>query len=131
MAKPYKVAELKYEVRKSHRARKMRLSVHTDGSIVVTAPWGLRHSVIERVVREKLYWIQNKLAQIAKIKNTPLGTLSREAYLMQKDRAFKISVLGLLESETSQRGTGHSANDDGGTAERTSDIRARYLYRTG
>ena len=87
MAKQYRIAELRYEVRKSRRARKMRLSVYSDGSVVVTAPWGLRQSYVEHIVSEKLYWVRSKLAQIAKIKNTPLGTLSRASYLAHKDKA--------------------------------------------
>lgn len=91
MAKKYRTAELRYEVRKSRRARKMRLSVYSDGSVVVTAPYGLRQGTIERIVREKLYWVRDKLAQIAKIKDTPLGTLSRDAYLAHKDKALALA----------------------------------------
>jgi hypothetical protein len=87
MAKQYRIAELRYEVRKSRKARNMRLSVHTDGSVVVTAPWGLGQSAIERIMQEKLYWLRDKLAHIAKIKTTPLGTLSRDAYLAHKEEA--------------------------------------------
>jgi len=60
--------ELTYTLKKSSRARRMRLTVHCDGSIIVTTPFGFfQETAAERFVREKSMWVISKLAHF---KNT-------------------------------------------------------------
>ena len=51
-----------YTLRKSARARRMRLAVYCDGSVVVTTPFGFEESVAERFIREKAQWLLSKIS---------------------------------------------------------------------
>jgi predicted metal-dependent hydrolase len=64
MKKPisFKDMELPYTLRISKRARRLRLAVYCDGSVVVTAPIWFGESLIERFISEKAEWVLNKLA---------------------------------------------------------------------
>lgn len=79
--------EVKYSIRKSKRAKRMRLAVYCDGSVVVTSPHGIRQSIIERFVSDKKQWILKKLEFFEKTDGTKIRTLSRKDYLENKDRA--------------------------------------------
>jgi len=51
-----------YTLRKSARARRMRLSVGCDGAVVVTTPFGFSETVAERFIREKARWLFAKIS---------------------------------------------------------------------
>lgn len=50
-----------YTLRQSGRARRMRLAVYGNGSVVVTMPVGWQEGAAERFVREKTTWILGKV----------------------------------------------------------------------
>lgn len=58
--------EFSYTVRTSRRARRVRLTVHHDKSIVITRPYGISESLVERFVREKAKWILKQLKRFSK-----------------------------------------------------------------
>ncbi len=45
--------KIAYTLRKSRRARRMRLAVYCDGSVVVTTPHDLQETTAERFIKEK------------------------------------------------------------------------------
>ena len=55
-----------YELKFSTRARGIRLTVHPDGSVMVSAPTGTRHVAVERMLREKSSWILGALERTKK-----------------------------------------------------------------
>lgn len=59
-----------YTLRRSTRARRTRVTVHPDGSVVVTAPVGEREEVIRRFVQRHEAWIAAARSRAAK--RTPL-----------------------------------------------------------
>ncbi|MBI2462795.1 MAG: M48 family metallopeptidase [Candidatus Spechtbacteria bacterium] len=76
----------------------MRISVHLDGSVVVTTPYSLRENVAERFLREKMDWILAKLAFFKQF-DAPKSQgglrgqhvrLGRSDYLKHKDSAFAL-----------------------------------------
>lgn len=78
-----------YEVRKSARARHMRLSVHADGTVVVTVPRIFRAGNIDYFVAMHDAWIQRALARVRgkrviRIARADIAHLKREAHTLAK-----------------------------------------------
>ncbi len=76
-----------YTLRKSKRARRMRLAVYCDGSVVITTPHDLRETVAERFIREKTEWLFSKLAFFKQFEGKPVARYSQEDYLKYKGDA--------------------------------------------
>ncbi len=58
--------EVEYTLKKSRRARRLRLTIHCDGSFVITAPRGLSESFIEKFIIQKSAWVLDKLEYFKK-----------------------------------------------------------------
>lgn len=76
-----------YTVRKSRKARRVRLSVYQDGSVVVTTPFRFGENVTEKFVREQTDWLLKKLNSFSQIKIAPVRRNSRADYLKHKESA--------------------------------------------
>lgn len=50
-----------YKIKRSHRARYLRLAVYCTGAVVVTVPWGYDLGRLDRFVRQKTSWVIEKL----------------------------------------------------------------------
>jgi hypothetical protein len=81
-----------YTLRESRRARHMRLSVHHDGTVIVTSPFGVHQSVAEQFIRQKSEWISQQIARFKKLNIHPLPRSSRADYMKHKEaaRAFVV-----------------------------------------
>jgi len=84
--------QISYTVKKSKRAKRMRLSVCGDGSVVVTLPHKAHESVARAFINEKRRWLLNKLSFYKQFANTNiapamLSKLSRKDYLKHKTQA--------------------------------------------
>lgn len=53
--------EIKYILKTSRRAKRMRLAVYCDGSFVVTKPMGLSENVVEKFIIQKSKWVFSKI----------------------------------------------------------------------
>ena len=82
--------EISYKIRKSNRARRLRIAVYCDTSIIVTIPKGLTELSIEKFLREKATWLTEKIEYFKKNKNQPFLRYDKEDYLKNKDKAFEI-----------------------------------------
>lgn len=76
-----------YTLRKSTRARRVRLAVHHDGSVVVTIPHYFQETVAERFIREKTEWLLSKLIFFKQVQRRPVVRHTRDEYLKHKERA--------------------------------------------
>jgi predicted metal-dependent hydrolase len=76
-----------YVIRKSKRARGLRISVYCDGSCVVTAPVFLEQSAIEKFVSAKSAWIAKKLREFMPFKPIAKRTQTRAHYRKHKEEA--------------------------------------------
>lgn len=56
-----------YTLKVSKRARRMRLAMYCDGTLVVTAPSTMRESIIEQFMIRKSQWILDKLSYFTEI----------------------------------------------------------------
>lgn len=84
--------QVTYTLRKSRRARRMRLAVYCDGTIVVTTPFDLRETVVEKFMREKSRWLFSKIAFFKQFKGSAIVRYGQEDYLKYKDDAYKLAV---------------------------------------
>ena len=50
-----------YKLKISKRAKRIRLAVHRDGSVVITSPFGVKKSIIEKILVDKKQWILDKI----------------------------------------------------------------------
>jgi predicted metal-dependent hydrolase len=78
-------ARLDYNLRKSKRARRMRIAVYCDGSVVVTAPSWFAETLAERFIREKAKWILNKITFFKLHKTQAIARGTKTEYLKYKE----------------------------------------------
>lgn len=52
---------IKYTHKKSRRARRMRLTVYFDGSVVLTTPHNISESIVQKFIREKTEWLISQI----------------------------------------------------------------------
>ncbi len=93
MKKEIKLCEkkVKYILRRSNRARRMRLVVCCDGNLVVTAPQGTDYLIVEKFILEKSRWILDKIKYF---KDFPVKFSVRRGkkdYLKYKSRAYDLA----------------------------------------
>ncbi len=71
--------EVEYTVRKSARARRLRVAVYCDASVVVTVPVDFGENKVERFLKEKASWVLDKLDSFLRLgKTVRLGGGKRE-----------------------------------------------------
>ena len=81
---------ISYTLRKSWRARRMRLAVYCDGSVIVTTPYALHEGIAERFIREKTRWLFEKIAYFRQFSNDPITQHSHQQYLQYRDQALSL-----------------------------------------
>lgn len=81
-----------YTLRKSKRARRMRLAVYCDGSIVVTTPFDFQETLVERFIREKSSWLFSKIAFFQQFQGNKIARYSQDDYLRYKQVAYELAV---------------------------------------
>ena len=62
-----------YELKRSRRAKYMRLTVRPGGTVVLTAPVGLSMNAIERFVASRSSWLANAIERMRQLKELPSG----------------------------------------------------------
>jgi len=77
-----------YTLRKSKRAKRVRLAVYCDGSVVVTSPFGVQQSIVDKFISEKRQWVADKIKFFNSVESKAIRTFSREDYLRHKDDAL-------------------------------------------
>lgn len=80
--------KISYTHKKSKRAKRMRLAVYCDGSVVVTSPFGIAQAIIEKFVSDKKQWVWDKIQFFKSVDNKAIRTFSQKDYLENKDHAL-------------------------------------------
>lgn len=80
----------KYIIKKSKRAKRMRLAVYCDGSVVVTTPFGINQTIIEKFIADKKQWLTDKINFFKSIDSKSIRTFSQDDYLKHKDEALQL-----------------------------------------
>lgn len=81
-----------YTLKKSQRARRMRLAVYCNGDIVITTPFDLQENIIEKFLQEKAKWLFNKISFFKQFDGKVLGRLSKRDYVKYKSRAYNLAI---------------------------------------
>ncbi len=84
-----KVAGVVFKIKKSSRAKRMRLNVSARGEVLVVLPLFVPKYFAKRMVQERQVWIKKRLADFEKRKvgDRRLFVYSREQYLKYKEEA--------------------------------------------
>jgi hypothetical protein len=80
-----------YTLKKSRRARRLRLAVYCDGSVVATMPHDFKESVVEKFIYDKTKWLFSKINFFRQFKSAPLARYGRRDYLKHKDEAHSLA----------------------------------------
>ena len=82
--------QISYQLKRSRRARRMRLAVYCDGSVVLTSPFGVGQSAIEKFLADKKQWVWRKIQFFKSVDNKAIRTFSYQDYLENKDKALAL-----------------------------------------
>lgn len=80
---------IEYNVRESTRAKKVRLTVYCDGSVVLTHPVGVSENRIIQFLKERFVWIEEKLARFRHL-DSDLLRHDRKHYLEHREVAREL-----------------------------------------
>ncbi len=85
--------EIEYTLKKSKRARRLRLAVFCDGSVVVTAPHRMSDSAIEQFITQKSQWVIDKLDYFKQFPGRQLKTKGerQKDFVEHKEKAFLLA----------------------------------------
>ena len=83
---------IEYKIRKSLRAKKMRIAVYCDGSVVVTVPNSFDYNLINKFVIQKKDWILEKVQKFLKFPVRPVMPSSKRDF-----KKNKVEVKELIE----------------------------------
>ena len=79
--------EIKYDLKKSKRAKKLRVAICADTGVVVTKPWFLPQFYVERFLHAKASWILQKIDKFNNKQNKiHIPRRHRRAYLKYKEQ---------------------------------------------
>ncbi|MCF7794913.1 M48 family metallopeptidase [Patescibacteria group bacterium] len=79
---------IKYKIKKSYKAKHIRLALYPDKSIIVTKPFLCSQRTVEKFIISKKDWIQKKLQYFDTLPKK--RKFSREHYLKNKELTRKI-----------------------------------------
>lgn len=80
---------IQYTIRKSKRAKRLRLAVYCDGSVVVTTPVAVQQFIIQDFILEKRQWIYEKL-RFFRLDTQAIRTFSENDYILYKKDALEL-----------------------------------------
>lgn len=103
------IADIDYTLKRSRRARTMRLAIYPDGNVVVTAPsfFGLR--AIEEFIMKHSDWVRRKVEEargrtILRIRKSDIPALKERALVLAAERlAYFASHYGVPYGKISIR----------------------------
>lgn len=86
-----------YSVRRSKRAKRMRLAVYCDGNFVVTVPQTFPANHIDRYVISKSQWVITKLDFFGELSKKQKIVFGKDGYEVHKERALEMVNKRLTE----------------------------------
>jgi hypothetical protein len=82
--------EVSCKIRESKRAKRLRLAVYCDGSVIITTPLGIDLSIVEKFIAHKKQWIADKINFFKSVDSKSIRTFSQEDYSKHKDGALML-----------------------------------------
>ncbi|MFH1661706.1 MAG: M48 family metallopeptidase [Candidatus Falkowbacteria bacterium] len=83
--------EIDYKIKKSKRAKRLRIAVYCDATVVVTLPFLASEKIVEKFLKEKSGWLIKKISYFKKYKNINIPVLTKNDYLKNKNKALIIA----------------------------------------
>lgn len=83
---------IEYTIRKSKRAKRLRLAVYCDGSVIVTTPANIKYAIIQEFVIEKRYWIYEKLRFFRSLDTGQIRVFRKDEYIKHREKALQIAI---------------------------------------
>lgn len=84
-----------YTLRKSFRARRLRLSISSGGALAVSAPLWVSSRFIERFLETHAAWIERTVARFRRADVHPLARGGKREYAQHKEAARTLAALRL------------------------------------
>jgi len=82
--------EIKYTLKISTRAKRLRLAVYCNGDLVVTKPRFLNSNFVDQFIKDKSDWILQKIRNFSNAENKQVPLLTRRDYLNNRERAREL-----------------------------------------
>lgn len=86
----YNQQKISYVIKRSQRARRIRLTVYQDKRVVVTLPQNLSAVLAEQFVQQKAIWIWRKLNHFKNSQKSLLAKYNPEEYRHYKEKVRQI-----------------------------------------
>ena len=81
---------VEYSTKRSNRAKRLRLAVYYDGSLIVTIPKNFPSSKVEKYIIEKSKWGLEKLEYFKKLSYSDALRIKDDQFEVYKDEAKKV-----------------------------------------
>lgn len=81
---------LPYKIVVSNRAKRLRIAVYPDDSVVVTQPRQMSHERVEAFVEAKQGWIQSKIQTVGRITSPDLRNTNQMHFLLNRSAARQL-----------------------------------------
>jgi len=88
--------KVKYTLKISKRAKRMRLAIYCDGSFVVTAPRSASENIIEQFIVQKSQWIIDKLEYFKSFSGQVFIKGTKKDYIKYKEQALALAQSRIL-----------------------------------
>jgi len=96
--------DITYSIRRSKRAKRLRLAVYHDGSVVVTSPHYITECAIQKFIHLQSAWIQRKLELFSGLKIHPdIATHAKAHFMKHKEQALNL-VMGKVRYYSERHG---------------------------
>lgn len=83
--------KISYLIKKSNRAKRVRLTIHQRKGIVLTVPNSISNNIAEKFLIDKLDWLLKKLDFFNQVKGSHISkTEDRKEYFKNKQRAKRL-----------------------------------------
>ncbi|MBI2056550.1 MAG: M48 family metallopeptidase [Candidatus Sungbacteria bacterium] len=79
--------KISYTLRKSRNARRVRIAVQSDASVVVTVPYVAGEEIAERFLQDKMQWVLAKIAFFRGLEKVPMVRYGKRDYAVYKENA--------------------------------------------
>lgn len=83
--------EIEYKLRKSKRAKRMRIAVYCDTSVVVTLPYGIKENIVEKFLSAKAVWLLDKILYFKKYGKLIFIKGGKREYQKNKEAALNLA----------------------------------------
>ncbi len=87
------IESIPYKLRISRRAKRMRVAVYADSSVVLTLPWGFKKTFAEKFIKQKFVWIKKSLSHFSKYKGRVVIKSGKREYLKHKAQALVLAKI--------------------------------------